>query len=600
MNNTDPNTVIKSKAASFFSLFCSGRFAVPWHQRRYDWTAQHVDELLHDIDDAVGADARCYFLGTIILVNSASRQWRINDGQQRIVTLSLICARLRDLFAEHGDSLREHRALRVLFDIEENSTARSENIAHLTPRVTPPREDKTRFNQLIRGRAIGANGKLMQAWRQIDTFVLGMGIDKSRKFFDFLIQKLEVSRLDIPDFVDPNSVYETINNRGKELDDLDLVRNYLYSYFNSDSEAPRRDAVHRNLENIYAQLRDNSRFTDYARCYFQCMFGFLKKSSFYRDVRRHIQSAATGARSVGRSQSDYIYDLVESFSDQRTVEIFRVVAIPNRTSYFVDEFARTSGHGPAARNISTFLHELQTYKVTQPLVFALLRRYDNEDDDHPRKRLAQVIHGHLKNVTSFVLRTAFVAPKFEPSRFESEFSNLAEQVMTTNNIATVDVDGSLNEFDSVYGIIDDRKFRAKMQEIEMRDAKKIKRFLFGVNRRIQPDGDLVNEGRCSIEHIFPKGQKHWKTWSAFDASSKPDEWVHRIGNLTLLGRNDNKPGDKDNRSFGAKRHTYARSAVRVTREIADGTDWSPGEIAKRQKRLVDQAVKVWSFVRSTT
>ena len=64
MTNSDTSTVIKSSATTFFRLFRAGHFKVPWHQRRYDWTPEHVDELLHDLDDAINDDRRCYFLGT--------------------------------------------------------------------------------------------------------------------------------------------------------------------------------------------------------------------------------------------------------------------------------------------------------------------------------------------------------------------------------------------------------------------------------------------------------------------------------------------------------------------------------------------------------
>ena len=59
---------------------------------------------------------------------------------------------------------------------------------------------------------------------------------------------------------------------------------------------------------------------------------------------------------------------------------------------------------------------------------------------------------------SFVMRTAFVAPSFEPSHFESEFANLAEQVVSSKNVREVDVDGCLKECDG-YGIISDSKFK---------------------------------------------------------------------------------------------------------------------------------------------
>ena len=134
MNATDSSTVIGARATTFFDLFCSGRFEVPWHQRRYDWKAEHVDELLHDVDDAIDANRRCYFLGTVILVKAAPNAWRINDGQQRMVTLSMICACFRNLFAARDDSHRRQMAHRILFDIPESATAPMNSLDRQPPR----------------------------------------------------------------------------------------------------------------------------------------------------------------------------------------------------------------------------------------------------------------------------------------------------------------------------------------------------------------------------------------------------------------------------------------------------------------------------------
>lgn len=180
MSATDSQTVIGARSTTFFDLFLSGRFEVPWHQRRYDWKAEHVDELLHDIADAVDANRRCYFLGTIILVKSPSNAWRINDGQQRMVTLSVICARLRNLFSAQDDSHRVHAAHRILFDIPENATVSVDSLDRLTPRLKPPRDDKAHYNLLVRGRRIGTNGKLTLAWHEIENFIAGMGIEKAK------------------------------------------------------------------------------------------------------------------------------------------------------------------------------------------------------------------------------------------------------------------------------------------------------------------------------------------------------------------------------------------------------------------------------------
>ncbi len=498
MNTTGASTVIGARSTTFFHLFCNGRFKVPWHQRRYDWTAEHVGELLRDIDDAIDADRLCYFLGTVILVESAPGEWRINDGQQRMVTLSLICACCRNLFAAQDDSHRMHMAHRILFNVDENATVSLNSLDRQIPRLTPPRDDKAHYNLLIRGRRIGANGKLTSAWHEIENFVAGMGIEKARQVFDFLIQKLEFACLEIPDSVDPNSVYETINCRGKRLDDLDLIRNHLYSYFNAEEDAARRDSVHENIESIRAQLRDDSKFSDYARCYFQARYGFLQKSSFYRETRRRIQMMAGKSTKSIKSPSDYVYDLVDDFSRRDKVELFRAIATPSSAEPFVEEFVRLSGHADSIRNLSMFLRELNTYKVTQPLLFALLFHYVTKTDRQRRRLLARWIHLRVKHITSFVMRTAFVSPKFEPSRFESEFSSLAERVMSAEKPGDVPIDERLKECDGAYGVVDDPKFMARMYEIEMTDTKKIKRFLLGVNYDLQSSSEMISETRCTV------------------------------------------------------------------------------------------------------
>ena len=446
--------VIRSESVTLFHLFCGGRFQVPWHQRRYDWKPEHVGELLHDIDEAINASRECYFLGTVILVKSGDRQWLINDGQQRMVTLSLICARLRTLFTDQNDSLREHLSLRVLFDVDEDRTDVLETIDQQISRVTSPRDDKTRYNQIIRGRKIGTNGKLTQAWHEIDAFVVGMGLERSRDFFDFIRTKLELACLYIPDSVDPNSVYETINCRGKRLDDVDLIRNHLYSYFNPDNETPRREAVHDGLESIFTRLRNNSRFTDYSRCYFQSRYGFLQKSNFYRETRQNIQVNADKSEQRKKTRSDYAFSLVEDFCDREKLALFRAISDANRSDQFVAEFIKSSGQTTSKRNAFTFLKELHTYKVTHPLIFALFVRYIKETNDRRRRNLAKWIHVRIMHITSFVMRTAFVAPKFEPSHFESDFSNLAERVISTKVVREVNIDDRLKDCDS-HGVLND-------------------------------------------------------------------------------------------------------------------------------------------------
>ena len=459
--------VIDAKSTIFSKLFYTGKFEVPWYQRRYDWRKEQVSELLHDIDEAMREGRKCYFLGTIMLVEKGKRKqrWKINDGQQRMVTFSLICARLSRIFQEGSEQRYEGHALRVSFCLDENHTKRLSEADELEPRLTPPRNDKARYNLLIRGETIGTNGKLTEAWQLIDQFISGMELKECKKFMDFLLNKVEVACLYIPDAVDPNSVFETINCRGKPLDDLDLIRNYLYSYFNAEEQKPQRKTVYHNLESVREYLKYDKKATEYARCYFQCKYGFLRKDNFYRETRNKIRSMAGSISTKNKKSVGYIYDLVSEFSLSERVELFKVITNPSitdtDTNSFIQGFQTQSSTNNKKRNLLVFLKELQTYKITQPIVFALLNCYIKETDGGKKRGLAKRIHTNLKCVTSFVMRTAFVAPKFEPSHFESEFSDLAKNILSAKSLYDIKVMDVLKGCDSTYGIINDDRFIEK-------------------------------------------------------------------------------------------------------------------------------------------
>ena len=236
-------TFIRADAMLFSELFQKGRFAVPWHQRYYDWAVSDIQALLSDIDEAIKEDRPCHFLGAVLLVEIEKGRWEINDGQQRMVTVSLLCAALCRRFAqETGDSQREGLALRMLFNLDGSGVWSSARAEHYEPRIEPPISDGMRYRQMIRGNSIGTNGKLTAAWRTIEDFLGPTNIGgRWESYFDFLRERLEVACLSVPRDIDPNVVYETINSRGKPLDDLDRIRNFIYSYFNADAEVQRKD-----------------------------------------------------------------------------------------------------------------------------------------------------------------------------------------------------------------------------------------------------------------------------------------------------------------------------------------------------------------------
>src|SRR5579872_7026704 len=118
-------------------------YRIPEYQRPYVWGSGEVTDLMDDISQARGADPRSqYFLGSMVLQKSIKETgvtvyegYDLLDGQQRLTTLFLIMAVLRDLAPETNTQLidvcnvaiyqkeviydNKPERLRVIFDIRD-------------------------------------------------------------------------------------------------------------------------------------------------------------------------------------------------------------------------------------------------------------------------------------------------------------------------------------------------------------------------------------------------------------------------------------------------------------------------------------------------
>ncbi len=581
----------------FSELFRQGLFEVPWHQRYYDWRVGHVRALLQDIDDAIKEGRDCYFLGAIMLVENGKRQWKINDGQQRMVTMSLIYAALCRRFSEEScDSQREGLALHLLFDLSTNVPCTLRGAEGYVPRLTPPTNDMMRYRQMIRGNTIGSNGLLTTAWTEIEKFFSPMSLERSKSYFDFLLQKLEIVCLRIPTRIDSNAIYETINCRGKPLEDLDLIRNYLYAHFNEADGLEKKNSVHDSLERMRTVIPHTRKASDYLRCHLQCKYGFLPKDDFYRKAREAIRNQKDKSHGKKELSTDYVFHLIQQLATPENLQLFKVITASSPDPEFIKAFEVASRTTNSLRNLTVFLRELNSYTVSLPLVFAILYWYMCETDGRKKRRIARIANKNLHRLATFVLRTAFVAPKFESSHFETEFSNYAQHIMSSSDLPDNGFSQFLKNCDhTAFGILDDSRFKSAMLEkTQMKGINKIKHFLIGVNSKLQPDAELINIRKCSIEHILPKSSTHWVGWTGFNGVDQT-EWTERIGNLTLMGVADNKPGGRYNNSFAKKQQSYLDSSIKLTREVGEDNDWNPKKIMEREKKMVTHAADIWTF-----
>lgn len=93
-----------------FSKIINGttQFVIPVFQRDYSWTETQCEQLWRDVV-RIAADPtdRGHFKGSVVYISTGDMQaaftrWLLVDGQQRLTTLTLLLAALRDHMTETG------------------------------------------------------------------------------------------------------------------------------------------------------------------------------------------------------------------------------------------------------------------------------------------------------------------------------------------------------------------------------------------------------------------------------------------------------------------------------------------------------------------
>lgn len=582
--------LIKARESTLAELLRDGRFHVPIHQRYYDWEMEHVDALLHDLADAINEDSPCHFLGSIMLIEKGENEWEINDGQQRIITFSLVCAFLCKIFHEKEYSSGESNILRVLFDLSEAHGESLQNADALSPRVTPPRNDKTNFNNLIRGYDVGTNGKMTTAWSNIVSFFNNpkhQDWDWQKKALRFLLNKFIVIRLEVDRSLDANAIFETLNYRGKYLEQVDLIKNHFLSFFNSDTQRVQSETMHDNFEKIYSSFNSKN-VSEYVRCYMEARYGFINKEKFFKETQRIF---------VDRSdeKSKEIFGLVNDAAKDQRIGIFKTFLRRSTNQEFLKQLTSHAKKSNSKRKIDDYLLDLHKYTIIRPIVFALFCSYSIVPERDKRKT-AKFVYNCTKLLSSFVQRVAHTGD-FRPSVYEEKFANLAKDITDKSCVNAKEFLDRLRDCDKT-GIINDATY-IKQMETQFYTKSSLAKSRYILGKIFEFTGNIqIADNQVSIEHILPRSKVHSSKagWKSQFSSNDHDRLVHCLGNLTLLLKTENSPVESDNQSFIEKKRIYKNSSYQLTKDICNFAKWSPNSIKTRQRKLATIAAKnIWNF-----
>lgn len=199
--------------------FFNGRFfEIPKYQRGYAWEIQNIRDLFDDIIESVESNSN-HYIGTIVLSKAEDddEKFFVVDGQQRITTTTLIISALVQGLAEKDSAYYER------FYLKEERRYR----------LSPLNRDKLFFTNLIE-QTIGEPQNKSQRFLKDAIEEINFKVSQIPDKLKFLksVEKLEVMEFVENSEGDAIRIFQTVNDRGKPLSNMEKAKSLLIYFSN--------------------------------------------------------------------------------------------------------------------------------------------------------------------------------------------------------------------------------------------------------------------------------------------------------------------------------------------------------------------------------
>jgi uncharacterized protein with ParB-like and HNH nuclease domain len=548
---------IKYEFTGIGSLIKIRNLKVPIHQRPFSWQEDHVEALLNDIKENFNEEE--YFLGTVVLTGN-DYQNEIVDGQQRITTVSLIYACIRDFFTNEKDSDDIQTKYLSTYDIRTKE---------YMPKLELSQQDNDFFRNLVINKIVDtkiqrvSNQKIKSAYDLIRDFIHKLLENNNNDdnilidWKEFIDEKLKIVAITVPNDTNAFTIFETLNDRGLALAQVDLLKNYLYSKANK-----RLDEVQKSWIELVSKIEsedkeDETLLLTYIKHFWFTYYYFVRErnNELFKRIKADIKTSTPVTTFVNNLKND--------------VDIY--LAILNHNSSF-----RNNYDNLCRNHIETLNYfNLEQYR---PLVFAILKKFSPDE-----------VKKALKLIVSWLVRNLIVGA-MGGGTLEKAYADKAKAIFT-NNIKT-----SAELRDSLISIIpQDEVFKEQFRIATVSQPKNARYYLSSIenNKRGKQHPELLvnlNPDSVNLEHILPQNPEgNYPTFTDEQHSA----YYKRIGNLTLMKTKENN--EFKSSKFSDKKTKYAESELWITYSLASISEWNIDEINNRQSVLAELAVETWSL-----
>lgn len=356
-------------------------YDVPVYQRPYSWDKEQIDVLLNDIIEAYKSDSKNegYYTGNIIVydkndkINGLITKYDIIDGQQRITSFALILLAIYTLSLaigvdENDKTLSSIKsALWKYVNREYNKDLRAVNLNSIEKKCfselynrcfTVPASIIDFCNKYVCSSRFEERviSNFTAIYEKIQNEISANNQDEILDFADYILQYIQFIVIEAN--CNENkvfSMFESINSKGKRLEEIDLIKTYIFSKLDEASY----DIYLEKWGQLIIKTEDNlyDYLYNYIKAYL-CFYrqninvGNFKAISQNRLLQFFNESSETEAL---KRLLDDMYDKVDFYNMLSSPEKAYALVKNNKFRFFFKIFTEISYKHPKALFLRTLV-----------------------------------------------------------------------------------------------------------------------------------------------------------------------------------------------------------------------------------------------------
>lgn len=537
----------------------SNKYLVPRFQRDYAWDIEQWEDLWNDV---IALEYEGFhYMGYTVLQQKQQYQYEVIDGQQRLVTLTLII-------------LAAMKAIRTMIEQGKDADQNQERLDEITKKFIGEKNfvslqvvsklelnrNNNRYFQRICSTLDAPNSRGMTSTnkqiRKCFEFFANKhygetGADVA-KFIANFSSSMVFTKIIVQDDLNAYKVFETLNARGVQLSTPDLLKNYLFSVVTKDSniDDDELDELDERWREIIDDLGE-SNVSDFVRYHHNMSRRMVTKKELFSSMRKVVQTPQQAYR--------YLKDLAEY------APIYASLLNPNDAWWAEQE--------QEYREAVHYLNAIKLFNIKQPLTILMIAF---------KNFTAQEFIKLVRYLYVLSIRYNVVC-HLSPSEQEFAYNQIAIKISNKDYKRASHIKNS-EEFKKLYP--DDRTFFNAFEFYRMpsrQTAKKIRFLLAEIENYL---GHSCDYNKTTLEHICPYNpEEAWIDYFGEGINDVKD----RLGNMILMDKDELKRAN-----FTKKKQTYDDSSFKIAKKVATHVDWDLENVNHQQKWMATQAVETWS------